>query len=209
MKLHIIIDSQHADTLTPLWAAEELDVDYRGEPERATRCTEAFAATELKRLLAKAVPDLECVFACKPAAEALCIRLETRDPASREDWFDIDVHGHAVVIRGDGRTGTLHGAYELLRHQGWRWIEPGARGEVYVGSAMKAPSRWDVDSISTPNPWSPAAGCVRRHSLGHASRLVRPSRKRRAQPCDRPKDTVLHEQRGMRGLPGRKRDPSA
>ena len=37
---------------------------------------------------------------------------------------------NGLQIKGGGRAGVLYGVYELLKMQGWRWIEPMDVGEV-------------------------------------------------------------------------------
>jgi hypothetical protein len=134
MDLSICLEYPDTEISIHAWAAEEMEIDFENEPDRAARCVEAFAAMELKRYLEKAVIGLSCHIVAAPPAKGLFLRLETTDKASRDTAFEIVVHGRQTHIRGAGRAGTLYGAYEILRQQGWVWIAPGADGEMYTGA---------------------------------------------------------------------------
>ncbi|MFD2117154.1 hypothetical protein ACFSTH_14115 [Paenibacillus yanchengensis] len=56
--------------------------------------------------------------------------MNVQDVASRESGFHLELQGNTVTITGEEQTGTLYGAYELLRMQGWRWFTPGVAGEI-------------------------------------------------------------------------------
>ena len=58
MEIKIIVPFEDAERQTGIWAAEEETIDFRREPERAARCTTAFAATELKQYLSKTLSDV-------------------------------------------------------------------------------------------------------------------------------------------------------
>jgi hypothetical protein len=130
MRLTIVVPYLDADTQVPFWANEEAGIDFRRQPDLAARCTLAFAATELKHYLARTIDAIDIVFAnFAPDDADTVLTLAVVDPASRSEAFVFEPDPQGLVIRGDGRTGTLYGAYELLRLQGWQWLAPGETGE--------------------------------------------------------------------------------
>lgn len=127
----IVLPYPKADRLTPLWAVAEGGIDFRRQPRRACRCTLAFAAMELQRFLVRTTPQIVIRFAAKAPPAGFTLILEATTPASRSDGFALIPEGaKRLRIRGEGRTGTLFGAYEFLKIQGWRWYAPGAAGEM-------------------------------------------------------------------------------
>ncbi|MCK6491553.1 MAG: hypothetical protein L6R48_25155, partial [Planctomycetes bacterium] len=73
--LAIIVPFPDAGRLTGVWAAEEAAIDFRREPERAARCTAAFAACELRDHLLPILPDWTVAFAERDAGQGVVIEL--------------------------------------------------------------------------------------------------------------------------------------
>lgn len=130
MNLTILLPYPSAQTHAALWSRQEEQIDFRRDPHSAARCTLSFAAMELKRFLTRTVPDLTIQIADHPTDANPCIHLAVRDESSKSCAFEIVPSPGEVRIVGEGRTGVLYGAYELLRLQGWRWYAPGEMGEV-------------------------------------------------------------------------------
>lgn len=131
MKLSIVVPFKNAETETPIWAAEERRIAFRREPDRAARCTCAFAAMELQRCLKRALKSAECRFVSQRPRDCDFIELQILDKASKAEGFSLEPVGTGgLVIAGEGRTGVLYGVYEVLRLQGWRWFAPGRGGEI-------------------------------------------------------------------------------
>lgn len=148
--LTIIVPFAGAEKETAVWAREEARIDFRRDPERAARCTTAFAAIELKRCLEHSVSGAKVSFASGRPNDGFCIELTIRDFASKADSFEMDAGENDVKILGHGRTGLLYGAYELLRMQGWRWYSPGQFGEI-VPQQRKVMALTQGRTIHTPS----------------------------------------------------------
>jgi hypothetical protein len=126
----IILPFANADKETSIWAHEEAQIDFRQDVERAARCTLAFAATELRGYLARTLAEVHITFASQHPATGFWIELRVLDQTSKDEGFRLEPQPGGLVITGQGRTGTLYGAYEFLRLQGWRWYAPDKTGEI-------------------------------------------------------------------------------
>ena len=105
MNICIVVPYPNADQLTPIWSEEQSRIDFRAEPDRAARCTSAFAAMELKRHLERSVCGSSVVFASQPADSGDVIELGIADSASRDDGYELDPIPSGVRIQGSGRAG--------------------------------------------------------------------------------------------------------
>ncbi|OQA87198.1 MAG: hypothetical protein BWY31_00910 [Lentisphaerae bacterium ADurb.Bin242] len=111
-------------------AEEERKIDFRRDPSGAALCTAAYAASELKYFLEKAAPEPEVeITERNPAEPSPFVRLEI-EGKDTGGGFELQPRGSGLVVKGHGRNGLLNGVYELLRLQGWRWLEPGPYGEI-------------------------------------------------------------------------------
>lgn len=132
--IDIVVPYADAERMTPIWAQEEADIDFDREPERAARCTIAYAALELSHYLQRTLPEgtpVRFVERQPAAGPFVALRLEAAgERRLGDDSFTLERSGDGVAIAGGGRAGVLYGAYELLRLQGWRWYAPGAAGEI-------------------------------------------------------------------------------
>ena len=139
--LTIVLPCKGAGKLWNVWAESEWDIDFRRDRFEAERCTACFAALELKTFLLKMNYQLVVRVAESRPAEGRFIelRIEGKDTGG---GFRMVPDNAGVVIAGHDRNGLLNGAYEFLRIQGWRWVEPGQRGECPPDSPeIKWPSR--------------------------------------------------------------------
>ncbi len=126
--LSIVLDYPGAEQMWRIWAESERTIDFRRDVFAAGRCTASFAASELKYFLEKADPELSVnvVSARVPDGAFIELKIADRDTGG---GFELLPEANGTVVRGDDRNGLLNGAYELLRMQGWRWLEPGPYGE--------------------------------------------------------------------------------
>lgn len=141
--LTIVLPYRNAERFTAIWAAGENEVAFRRQPKAAHRCTLAFTAMELQRFLSRSWPDATIRFRSRPPRRGYALILETKDPRSRSSAFQLIPDGEERLrIQGEGRTGTLFGAYALLKLQGWRWHAPGPAGEIAPkpGGALQVPA---------------------------------------------------------------------
>lgn len=130
MKIDIILQFDGADKYTGNWAREEKYIDFHKESEKAARCTIAYAAEELKVYLAKTLTRSHIRFASEASADRMAIYLVADDLVTNEDTYRLVPGENSLLINGAGRIGVLYGVYELLKLQGWRWYEPGEKGEI-------------------------------------------------------------------------------
>ena len=112
-----------------LWANGESRIDFRNDLESAKRCTAAYAASELRYFIGKAIPELTIRIDEKLPDRGKFIELEIRDGGDIGS-FILKSRKNGIRVTGLGRNGLLNGIYELLRIQGWRWLEPGPYGEI-------------------------------------------------------------------------------
>lgn len=137
MRIFIIIHFAGAEKNTEIWAREENSINFRNEPERAARCTAAFAAVELRNYLDRTLNEVNIVFSSESIKDFFEINLKINSLTSQSQAFLICPASNGVIIEAEGRTGLLYGAYEFLRMQGWRWLSPGKAGEIIPRMADK------------------------------------------------------------------------
>lgn len=127
-KIVIVLKYPQVERYWRNWAVEENDIDFRHEPEKADRCTACYAASELKYFLCKAMKDIEFSVSGSRPQEGYFIELVISGN-DHSGSFELKPANNGIVVTGSGRNGLLNGCYELLRIQGWRWLEPGIFGE--------------------------------------------------------------------------------
>ena len=130
MKIDIILQFAGAEKYTGNWAREEKYIDFRCEPEKATRCTVSYAAEELKKYLNKTLIKAEIRYATKASQDRFAIFLVAENFDTKDDSYELIPGKQSFVIKGAGRIGVLYGVYEFLKLQGWCWFEPGKKGEI-------------------------------------------------------------------------------
>ena len=111
-----------------VWAEAENSIDFRRDLSGAARCTASYAAGELLYFLRKSLPDYELTVAETVSGAGPFIELEILGNESFGS-FELKPVKNGIRVIGYGRNGLLNGCYELLRIQGWRWLEPGIYGE--------------------------------------------------------------------------------
>ena len=127
--LTILLAYPGAQKMWRNWAQEENSIDFRTRILEGERCTASYAALELKTFLNKSMPELEILVTEKtedpsPRVE-LCYRYDPAFPGG----FELQSSASGQRVIGFDRNGLLNGVYELLRIQGWRFLEPGTYGE--------------------------------------------------------------------------------
>ena len=130
MNINVITQFAGADKLTYQWSREEQSINFFSEPTEACRCTVSFAATELKEHLEAILISTGITISDTPSADAFNIYLTAKSMSERGEAYTITPSDGAISITGDGRVGVLYGVYELLKLQGYRWIEPGKIGTL-------------------------------------------------------------------------------
>ena len=146
--LAIIADYPGAERFWRNWAVGEADIDFRHDLEAARRCTTCYAASELHHFLSKAMPGLRISVGEKKPADCpyVDLRIEGNDSAGA---FELKPEKGGLRVTGFGRNGLLNGCYELLRIQGWRWLEPGIFGE-------SAPEKPTLDFLKAKKKCTPS-----------------------------------------------------
>ncbi len=118
MKINILIPYDESPKYYKRWAHEEDNIDFKSQKDLAQRCTLSYAAEEICSYLVKAGLDAQ-VSETKGDTNII---LECLGGNGEE--FDIISDGSDIILRGQGRVGTLYAAYELLEAQGIRWYAP-------------------------------------------------------------------------------------
>ena len=75
-KLYIVLKYPDAARLWRVWSASENEIDFRRDPAAGARCTTAYAASELKCFLGKAMPGLEITVSETKPSDGPFIELE-------------------------------------------------------------------------------------------------------------------------------------
>ncbi len=127
-ELTIVMPYQEADRFWNIWAESEQEIDFRKDCFKAERCTTAFAALELKSFLGKMNCDFAVHISNKKPEKKHFIELNI-EPQDSFGGFKLVPSDNGLLISGHCRNGLLNGIYEFLRMQGWRWLEPGIKGE--------------------------------------------------------------------------------
>ena len=129
MRINIVTEFEGAEKLTRVWAREEWEIDFFAQPYEAARCTISFAATELENHLRKILTNCVIGVSNLPEPEAFNVYLISKSTSGRGENYSLIPRADGIEISGEGRVGVLYGVYELLKLQGFRWIEPGDVGE--------------------------------------------------------------------------------
>lgn len=141
--VHLVLGYPNAELQWKIWSEEEETIDFRKDSFAANRCSSAFAASELKYFLGKADPDLSLQIREQRPSQGLFIELKISEEESG-GGFLLRPDGEGLMMIGHGRNGLINGAYEVIRRQGWRWLEPGQYGE----SAPEKPHlNWPKEEI--------------------------------------------------------------
>ncbi|MBR2340425.1 MAG: DUF4838 domain-containing protein [Clostridia bacterium] len=128
--INIVLEYENAENTAHTWANEERFINFRTEPERAARCTASFAATELLSYLGRTLTDCSVCVSSQIRGGDINILLTVESASEKGSSYALIPTDNGLQIKGRGRAGVLYGAYELLKMQGWRWIEPMDVGEV-------------------------------------------------------------------------------
>jgi hypothetical protein len=90
-----------------------------------------FAARELARYLRCATGTPVPIVAGREAtSNAIVLRLGLLGPTSEDDRIRIVPEGRGYRLEGTNPRSVLFAVYRYLRELGFRWIRPGARGEI-------------------------------------------------------------------------------
>ena len=121
MKIHLVLPYPDVSRKMHVWATEERTINFRKEFDRATRCTVCYAGVELYDYLRKMGADV--TYSDMIDEKSFNIILA---PAgnTKEEIFWLEPVENGVKIISEGRVGILYGAYEILRLQGVRWLNP-------------------------------------------------------------------------------------
>ena len=90
-----------------------------------------FAARELARYLRKATGEVvPIVKEPGTVTDAAVLRLGLLDPAADDDRIRIEPEGQGYWLGGANLRSVLFAVYRYLHELGFRWVRPGARGEI-------------------------------------------------------------------------------
>ena len=128
MNITVVTEFDGAASKTHAWARDEENIDFFRQPYEACRCTVSFAAVELASHLGEILIDTEIRISDKPSCDGLNIFLIAESMEIKGENYSLVPDGSGLRIVGEGRVGVLYGVYELLKMQGYRWIEPGSAG---------------------------------------------------------------------------------
>lgn len=147
--VYIVLPYDGAEKLWQVWSKDEERIDFRCDRLGGDRCSAAFAAAELKKYLELTIAGMKVVIIGQRPAAGLFIELLIEDTNSWGGFDWLPVAG-GLSIKGHGRNGLINGIYEFLRRQGWRWLEPGPRGEIRPNSLAEL--YWpEVEEHLTPS----------------------------------------------------------
>ena len=147
-RLTIVLRYPGAARMWKVWADAETSIDFRRDFSGAARCTACYAAGELLYFLRKSLPGFELTVEEAIPKTGLFIGLEIRGNEFFGS-FELKPAKNGILVIGYGRNGLLNGCYELLRIQGWRWLEPGIYGE-------SAPDDPTLDFLKAKGKFTPS-----------------------------------------------------
>ncbi len=148
MSVVIVIPYTDVEKNVHAWAVEEESIDFRRDHARATRCTVSFAATELETYLKKLQFDVSFADAPVDGAQNIVLSFESEQGDACD--FTLLPTKDGVTVRGATRVGVLYGAYEVLRLQGVRWLNPDEDIVPAPGSPLVLPETESHHSPSMP-----------------------------------------------------------
>ena len=133
-----------------IWASEEEQIDFRGEPDRADRCTLSFAACELQKYLKRSGHKVSIATDASPADAVISFCLPEHSGVSCS--FSLSPTENGCAISGADRTGVLYGAYAIAEMQGWRFLSYENDGERLPDApeSLCLPKERIVQTPSTP-----------------------------------------------------------
>ncbi len=154
-KINVVLGYENVENMLATYANEEKFINFRTEHERAARCTVCFAATELICYLERTLSDYEITVSSVADENSVNIHLVAESASSINPSYTLNPlsDGRNLEICGKSRAGVLYGVYELLKMQGWRWIEPMDVGEIEpsVMDALILPKRKMSFETTMPN----------------------------------------------------------
>lgn len=107
-----------------------------------------FAARELARYLGKAT-GAKVPIVRKPVDGAAVLRLEVLSSGDDDDRIVIAPEGAGYRLVGSNPRSVLFAVYRYLRALGFRWIRPGARGEIIPSLTDPAPPGLHLDETAS------------------------------------------------------------
>ena len=120
--IHIVLPYPEADINMLLWAIEEKKINFRKEKEKANRCTLSYAGSELLNYLKQLGFSVD--FSDKKEEGKTNIFLSCGNESDENCEYTLEAKNGDVYIFGKSRVGALYGAYELLKIQGIKWLNP-------------------------------------------------------------------------------------
>lgn len=131
MKIAIVTKYENMHIYFNTWANEQDYINWRKDFYEGTRCTVAYAASELKSFLKPIINNAEIYFSTVADGD-INIHLISESEEGRSGIYSLVPCEKGVKIIGKDRVGVLYGAYELLKLQGYRWFTSGGYGNSYV-----------------------------------------------------------------------------
>lgn len=121
MKINIVLPYENSEKSAYIWAKEEKEINWRKDFYKASRCTLAYSATELAEYLKKMNFDV-CI--SEKSSNDFNIFIKCESISADDDSFTLSPVKNGLEIIGKSRIGALYGAYEFLKLQGVRWLNP-------------------------------------------------------------------------------------
>lgn len=122
MKINIVLPYNNSTEQVYSWSLSEETIDFRKDHFDATRCTVSFATTEILQYLNKF--DINVTISEKADDSSFNLFLSYVDEANEDADYTLRPEKNGLSIIGKGRIGVLYGAYEFLKMQGIRWLNP-------------------------------------------------------------------------------------
>ncbi len=127
MEIILTLPYPDAAKYATIWASEEEQIDFRGKPDRADRCTLSFAACELQKYLKRSGHKVSIATDASPADAVISFCLSEYSGVSCS--FSLAPTENGCAISGADRTGVLYGAYAIAEMQSWRFLSYENDGE--------------------------------------------------------------------------------
>ncbi len=120
--VNIVINYEGANEKIYSWGKEEKHIDFRKDLYRAERCTLSFAGLEIMEYLGKL--GISVVADNKIDESKFNVEILSNSKFYQDSEYSLEPTKYGIKIVGESRTGALYGAYEFLKLQGFRWLNP-------------------------------------------------------------------------------------
>ena len=120
--VNVVLKYENTNEMIYTWGMEESSIDFRKNLYEAERCTVSFAGLEIITFLNKVGVDVSA--SDKIDKSKFNVEIYSNQEDYQNCEYSLEPTNYGIKIVGESRTGALYGAYEFLKLQGFRWLNP-------------------------------------------------------------------------------------